>query len=434
MFLKGVIMDSMVLTSKMLHDIRNSLNTILGYSQILQDEDELCEDQRKMAVSMEGAASKIAAILGTKESKSAKEDFTAASKDVEQKISQLKVKRTDPRGSKIVVIDDRIENLSLISDIISPYNYDIRVALSGKEGLGIIENFYPELILLDVIMPQMSGYEVLKKLKENKLTKDIPVIFLTAKDTAEDVVKGFEEGATDYISKPFHPKELIARVQAHLQKAKLFANLKRLMEESFHELYTPLSIISSAMQMQELEYKKTNYTQMSLGACKTLQNIYDDLYYSISYNDKIREKKVFDFSTLLHQRVQYFSLVANSRSLTFNINVPEQTSIWFNQEEMERVLDNLISNAIKYTKENEEITISIAPKEDKWIFLICNPTSKEIDVKKIFQKYHREQEEIFGLGIGLELVKSICKKNDISIVAEVESGLFCMKMELPQIK
>jgi signal transduction histidine kinase len=188
------------------------------------------------------------------------------------------------------------------------------------------------------------------------------------------------------------------------------------------------------MQMKELEYKKSEYTQMSLAACKALQNIYDDLYYSISYSDKIREKKVFDFSALLHQRVQYFSLVAHSRSLTFKIIAPEQITLLLNQEEMERVLDNLISNAIKYTKENGEITISITPEEDKWVFLICNPTSKEIDVTKIFQKYHHQQEEIFGLGIGLELVQSICKKNDISIIAGTESGLFCMKMELLQIK
>ncbi|MCK9473971.1 response regulator [Sulfurimonas sp.] len=419
-------MDSIVLTSKMLHDIRNSLNTILGYSQIFQDEEDLCEDQKKMAISMERAASKIATLLSSK-----KEEIA---KDVAQKSSQPKEIRKESLGSKIVIIDDREENLSLISEILSPYNYDIRVALNGEEGLKIIENFHPELILLDVIMPQIDGYEVLRELKQNKLTQDIPVIFLTAKDTTEDVVKGFEAGVTDYIAKPFHPKELIARVGTHLQKARLFANLKRLMEESFHELYTPLSIISSAMQMQELKYKKTSYTQMSLAACKTLQNIYDDLYYSISYSNKIREKSIFDFSLLLNQRVQYFSLAAQSRSLRFNINMPQQMPILLNQEEMGRVLDNLISNAIKYTKENDEINISISKKGDKWVFLICNQASKDIDVKKIFKKYNRQQEEIFGLGIGLELVQSICKKNDINIVAETNNELFCMKIKLPQIK
>ncbi|MCK9454697.1 response regulator [Sulfurimonas sp.] len=419
-------MDSIVLTSKMLHDIRNSLNTILGYSQIFQDEDDFCEDQRKMAISMEKAATKIINLLSSKK-KEIVEDAT-------QKNSLLKEIDKRSLGSKIVIIDDREENLSLFRDILSPYNYDIQVALNGKDGLDIINNFEPELILLDVVMPKMDGYEVLKELKQNKLTKDIPVIFLTAKDTAEDIVKGLEEGATDYLAKPCHPKELIARVQTHLQKARLFANLKRLMEESFHELYTPLSIISSAMQMQELEYEKTNYTQMSLAACKTLQNIYDDLYYSISYSNKIREKSIFDFSMILNQRVQYFTLAAQSRSLRFNINIPQQMPVLLNQEEMERILDNLISNSIKYTKENDEIVISITKKEDKWIFLICNKVSKEINISKIFQKYNRQQEEIFGLGIGLELVQSICKKSDISISAEMDSELFCMKMELPQIK
>ncbi len=100
------------------------------------------------------------------------------------------------------------------------------------------------------------------------------------------------------------------------------------------------------------------------------------------------------------------------------------------------MLDNLISNAIKYTKENGEIIISITQKEDKWAFLICNPTSKEIDIKKIFQKYHRQQEEIFGLGIGLELVQSICKKRyqhyrwDREWVVLHENGVTSDKMKI----
>lgn len=419
-------MDSIVLTSKMLHDIRNSLNAILGYSQIFQDEDDLCEDQKKMAISMQRAASKIATIVSTKTNET--------NKDVTQNSPSPSKADKDALGSKIVIIDDEKDNLTLFSDILAPYNYNIRVASNAKIGLQTIKNFLPELILLDVVMPEMDGYEVLKKLKQSKLTQDIPVIFLTAKDSKEDVVRGFEKGATDYIAKPLHPKELIARVQTHLQKAKLYANLKRLMEESSHELYTPLSIISSAMQMQELEYKKTQYTQMSLAACKTIQNIYDDLYYSISYTNKLRRKQIFDFSKLIHQRVQYFSLVAHSHSLTFKLNIPTQISIEFNQDELERVLDNLISNAIKYTKENGEITFSIHKTDNKWAFMICNQTSQNIDVNKIFLKYNRQQEEFFGLGIGLELVLSICKKNNINIIAEIDNWLFCMKMELPQIK
>lgn len=426
-------MNSVAVTSKVLHDIRNSLNTILGYSQILQDEADLCEDQKKMVISIEKAASKVTSLLSTKNNK--KENHPTASQQ-ENKKERIKLNESNKSvlSSKIVIIDDKAENLTLFSNILAPYHYNIKTSLNGKDGLEIIKKFHPELILLDVVMPMMNGYDVLHELKRNNLTKDIPVIFLTANDTTRDIVKGFEEGATDYIAKPFHPKELIARVQTHLQKAKLFANLKRLMEESFHELYTPLSIISSAMQMQELEYKKTDYTQMSLSACKSLQNIYNDLYYSISYSDKTREKKVFDLNVLLNQRIHYFSLVAQDKSLTFRFDTPEETLLLLNQEEMERVLDNLISNAIKYAKENSEISISIMQSDKKWIFSICNPTSKKINISKIFQKYHRQQEEIFGLGIGLELVQSICRNNNIEISAQTQDETFCMKMEITQIK
>lgn len=424
-------MDSLEVTSKMLHDIRNSLNTILGYSQILQEEDDFCEDQKKMAESMEKAALKIVALLSTKKEDTLNEDLSKEqlhTSSLPQENSKVGI------SSKIVIIDDKIENLSLFKNILLAHNYNIRTASSGAEGLEVIKSFHPELVLLDVVMPQMSGYDVLRELKKNRSTKDIPVIFLTAKDSAEDIVKGFEEGATDYIAKPFHPKELLARVNTHLQKAKLFANLKRLMEESFHELYTPLSIISSAMQMQEIEYQKTDYTRMSLAACKTLQNIYDDLYYSISYADKTREKEELDFTALVHERVQYFGLVAQSRSLEFRIEMPPKTVLFLNRQEMERVLDNLISNAIKYTKEKCHVSISASKKDDKWIFLICNATSKEIDLSRIFKKYDRQQEEIFGLGIGLELVQSICKKNDIAISAQKNGELFCIKMEIRQLR
>ena len=206
------------------------------------------------------------------------------------------------------------------------------------------------------------------------------------------------------------------------------------MEHSFHELYTPLSVISSAMQIQELEHEKTDYTQMTLAACKTLQNIYDDLYYSIQYSNRERPKVVFDFAALLLQRIHYFSLVAQSRSLKFKTNLPPQMLLQLNQEDMERVVDNLLSNALKYTQECGAITISLVQNHGMWIFSICNPIAKKIDVEKIFHKYYRQEEEVFGLGLGLELVQTICKENSIKINASTEDGLFCITMELLEIK
>ncbi|MFA6195417.1 MAG: response regulator [Sulfurimonas sp.] len=425
--------NSILLTSTMLHTLRNNLNAILGYSEILQDGDSDSDEQKRMQISIENAALNIKSLVSTK-----KETPENKKKNpVENSINNenLPTVKNKFMSQKVLIVDDKPENLSLFSDILRPFNYDLSLATSGAMALESLKNFLPDLILLDVVMPQMNGYEVLQEIKKDKTTCDIPVIFLTAKDTTEDIVKGFEEGAVDYIAKPFHPKELIARVSTHLEKARVFANLKRLMEHSFHELYTPLSVISSAMQIQELEHEKTDYTQMTLAACRTLQNIYDDLYYSIKYSNRERPKTLFDFSALLVQRIHYFSLVAQSRSLEITTNLPSQMLLELNKEDMERVVDNLISNALKYTKEHGEIAISLVQNHGgMWIFSICNPIAKEIDVEKIFIKYYRQEEEVFGLGLGLELVQTICKENSIQMSASAEDGLFCITMELLEIK
>jgi CheY-like chemotaxis protein len=336
-------------------------------------------------------------------------------------------------NQKIVIIDDKVENLTLFRDILKSYKYDIEVSSSGMEAFDTIKRFHPDLILLDVVMPQMDGFEVLEKLKRDKSTRDIPVIFLTANNSSEDIVKGFESGVVDYVAKPFHPRELIARVDTHLKQAKLFANLKRLMEHSFHELYTPLSVIKSSMQMQELEYEKTDYTQMSLAASKTLQNIYDDLYYSINYDNISKEKSSFDLSELLLERIKYFELVAKSRSLVFSNKIADCVNVELNKSEIERVIDNLLSNALKYTQEENEINIFLDNDNNGWSLSVCNPSSKNVDVEKIFLKYYREKENVFGLGLGLELVQSICHKNNIKISASNDNRLFCINMEYKNI-
>jgi DNA-binding response OmpR family regulator len=117
----------------------------------------------------------------------------------------------------ILVIDDNQENLKVVSTYLKEKKYKIALALDGKSALKILETNKIDLILLDIMMPGMDGFEVCTVLKENKATKDIPVIFLTAKNETEDIVKGFELGGVDYIPKPFRKEELYARVNSHVQ-------------------------------------------------------------------------------------------------------------------------------------------------------------------------------------------------------------------------
>lgn len=120
----------------------------------------------------------------------------------------------------ILIVDDLLNNLQVLGNILIENGYEISMATGGPQALEMIETIVPDLILLDIMMPEMSGYEVCRKLKENHISSDIPVIFLTAKNETEDIVEGFEAGGIDFITKPFNSSELLARVNTYLQLKK----------------------------------------------------------------------------------------------------------------------------------------------------------------------------------------------------------------------
>jgi CheY-like chemotaxis protein len=151
----------------------------------------------------------------------------------------------------ILIVDDIFENLEILSNILTSEGYNITFAESGRSALNIISRKNFSLILLDVMMPDMSGFEVCEILKKDEKNSDIPIIFLTARTETEDIVKGFELGAVDYISKPFSAKELISRVNTHLYLKKA----KDIIEQ----------------QKKELEIKNRNLTS-SIQYAKIIQN------------------------------------------------------------------------------------------------------------------------------------------------------------------
>ena len=121
----------------------------------------------------------------------------------------------DVKKSTILTVDDTVTNIEVVKGVLSD-EYLVQAALSGEVALKIVSKRKPDLILLDVMMPEMDGYEVCKRLKENEETRDIPVIFLTAKSQEEDETKGLSLGAVDYITKPISPPILKERVKNHL--------------------------------------------------------------------------------------------------------------------------------------------------------------------------------------------------------------------------
>ncbi len=117
----------------------------------------------------------------------------------------------------ILIVDDNPTNLQVLGKLLTEKGYDLSIAQSGQEALSFVNTNQPDLVLLDIMMPEMDGYEVCRRLKRDAATRHIPIIFLTAKIDADEVIKGFELGAADYVTKPFNAAELLARINVHIE-------------------------------------------------------------------------------------------------------------------------------------------------------------------------------------------------------------------------
>ncbi|MEH2049102.1 hybrid sensor histidine kinase/response regulator [Nostoc sp.] len=159
----------------------------------------------------------------------------------------------EPEDNLILVVDDTTTNLEIVFDILTNVGFKVITENDGKRAIEIVEDTLPDLILLDVMMPGIDGFETCKMLKENSATCDIPVIFMTANSDTDSKVKGLNIGAVDYITKPFHEEELLARIKTHLQ----LRNLTKTLEKRVIERTAALSRALKDLQESQLQLVQT---------------------------------------------------------------------------------------------------------------------------------------------------------------------------------
>ncbi len=193
----------------------------------------------------------------------------------------------DKSEIKILIVDDVQKNVQVLGTLLKNEKYSLVIAQNGKEAIERAIKIKPDIILLDINMPEMDGIEVCTVLKKNDETKEVPVIFLTAQNTTISKVKGFSVGAADYIEKPYDPAELLARVSTHLEikfsreqiakDSKLKATLKA-HGILAHEVYNPLTSIMGNLDMMRMmveshsinEEKLSTFIQRSLEGCQSI--------------------------------------------------------------------------------------------------------------------------------------------------------------------
>jgi len=201
---------------------------------------------------------------------------------------------------------------------------------------------------------------------------------------------------------------------------KILITQDKFIKNSIHEINTPLSIILTNIDLLTMKNEKNRHLSKIEAGVKIIQNIYNDLSYTVKKDRVNYPKEIIDFSFFLKNRVEFFKEIAKGNLLTFELKVEENIYILFNDIELQRVIDNNISNAIKYSFEYSEIEIELYRDRDI-VFEITNRANNIKETNKIFNRFYREHDSRGGFGIGLNIVKNICDKENVDISVQSEN-------------
>lgn len=364
----------------------------------------------------------------------------------------------NPADIVILIADDLQDNLNIVQAVLGYKGYQVETAKNGKQVLEEVVRRLPDLILLDIQMPEMNGFEACRHLKANPDFKEIPVIFLTAKADSYDIVDGFKHGAVDYITKPFNTMELLARVQTHLELKRsrdllaeknkyleiMTAGLTKLNNEkndfigiAAHELKNPLTSIRGMANFLRLDFYPSPESMQAM-----LENIVksSERMFSIIHNlmnvSAIEEGSFrFDImpvemETAVRDLVEQYRYQADLKRIEFVLDIPSgnEVKIHGNHDTLTQVLDNLLSNAIKYSGEGTTVTIRLF-KTDSYVRCEVQDEGmgiSESDRNKLFGKFAQLSTRPTGneasTGLGLYIAKKLTEAMNGTIQCLSETG------------
>ena len=341
------------------------------------------------------------------------------------------MKKNDKNIQKILLVDANVNNLILLKEMLAPMLLNFYIAISAEEALKRIDENDFDIILLDTGISEFDGYEICREIKNNKTKCDIPVLLISSFNSIEDKVKGYDSGADDYLIKPLSSNEVFARVQIHLQKQIALKHMKGLLKRSYHELYNPLAVIKTSVEMFEIHNEPNRHINLIHAAAKSLHVIYEDLYYALSLTKDLEIKESISLDQFVRDRVVFFNLLAEVKGIEFIINADLDLYVNMSNSEIQRIIDNTLSNAIKYAFENTKIIITL--NNNNGIELSISNQGNNIESPEhIFTEGYREDYEKSGMGIGLEIVASICNKYEIKTMVFSERNITTFTYIFPE--
>lgn len=346
----------------------------------------------------------------------------------------------------ILLVDDVPQNVQVIYKILSAYGYNFAIATNGEETLKLLEKEEPDLILLDIMLPDIDGFEICRRIKADSKTADIPVIFLTAKIELEDKIRGFKLGAVDYITKPFEEEEVVARVQTHLKLRKTEKKLRQLnsAKDKFfsiisHDLKNTFTILLGYSDVLEEDFhiisdsEKQDYISAISSTTKGVYALLENLLsWSRMETGRMEyQPQNFPVYTSVNETVDLLKSSSNEKEINLVNRVSPETEVYADKNMIDTVIRNLISNAVKFTTRGGTVTIDAEPGEEGFVTISVTDTgvgmSDEIknslfNMEKNISKPGTEKEQ--GTGLGLLLCKELVEKNTGSIFcsSEIDKG------------
>ncbi len=368
-------------------------------------------------------------------------------------------------GTKILVVDDNPNNLVVLSNVLDLNGYTVSYAPDGTAGLETAASESPDLILLDAIMPDMDGFETCRELKRSERTKHIPVIFMTALTETSDKLKGFECGAVDYITKPIHPEEVLARVKIHLSMGRLYRTLNTEIQELSekhaslskqmqdlrrnlsrtlpHELRTPLNAILGFSRFL------VSFDPEQLPDQENVLQIRSAIYNSALRLQRLVENYLLYASLLLMQydmekstregwrrqdRFRTDSLIAclasaaaekAARRDDLRLSLTKKP-VRGSERSIRKILEELLDNAIKFSEPGTPIDIVTEGEDCHWSLHVRDQghgmTPDQIAAIGAFMQFDRDEYEQQGSGLGLTITRMLTHMNNGEVSIESSPG------------
>ena len=441
--------------AQLLHDLRSPLNQIIGYSEMLTETEAVTGgDLDNDAEKIRSAGLQMLAIIdGNFTSDTEAASIAAAYDGVEDAVADPVMGATAATETGLIlVVDDDINNRDVLSRRLARQGHEVRTASNGAEALRMIGEGAFDLVLLDIMMPDMDGYEVLAKIKGDKRLQNIPVIMISALNEVQSVVRCLEAGAEDYVAKPFNATLLKARIGASLEKKRgrdretlLFEQLKenykhlqvveKLRDDMrnmiVHDLRTPLTAVIVGVDMLAeqggLSDMQQEMIDIAVNGGKTLLGMINDLLDVEKMESGATQLHYEALSalTLVKAATEQLASLAKEGEATLVMEVPADLPPFAGDSgKLSRTLVNLIANAIKFTRAGT-ITITAALDGADMRFAVRDDGTgiPETAFERIFEKFGQlDSRSRVGTGLGLAFCKLAVEAHGGRIAVESVVG------------